>query len=133
LASKSVPVAEEAAPVETEPTQEIVPDDEILRRIQAEMANRPAPRKVTIQELFEQGVALVASATGKNYRGGIPRVSEATAVKVYELSMMWALNNRDGNASHNILPEEIGSDAPYEPPTPDEVIDEEIAETEETN
>jgi hypothetical protein len=122
-------VSDEETPAETPaasteaPAQEIVSDEDILARIQAEFANRPQPRQVTVSELFQQGIALVASATGKTFRGGIPRVTEQTAVRVYELTLMWALNTR-GNPGPAILDDEgvAEASAPVDLPTPDEII-----------
>ena len=103
-------------------------DEEIMAAINAEMAQNaarnPGPKTVTIKELFEQGVALVAAATGKTFRNGVPQVSENTAVKLYELTLGWALQNR-GGASHSILPEEGGEVeevAPEGLPIPNEII-----------
>lgn len=99
-------------------------DEEIMARIQKEMASRPQPRSISIAELFQQMAALVASATGKSYATG-PRVTEQSAVKLMELSLMWALNNR-GGASHDILPSEVGEsgeEPEYEAPEPTEVIE----------
>jgi len=94
-------------------------DEEIMAAIQADMASRPAPpepRKVTIRELFQQGVALVASSTGKQFRNGVPTVSENTALKLYELTLMWALNNRGGAPSHDIIEPDVSEDVPDDPP-----------------
>lgn len=107
-------------------------DEEIMRRIQNEMASRPQPKGVTIGELFVQLSSLVASATGKTYANG-PRISEQSAVRVLELTLMWALNNR-GGASHDILPEEMGGsgeEPEYEAPDPSEVIEASADQSEE--
>lgn len=103
-------------------------DEELLRRIQAEMQSRPAsePKRVTISEMFSQCVALVASATGKTNARSYPRVTEQSAVRILELTLMWALNNRSG-PSHDILPSESDaeeSETPEAPeaPTPNETI-----------
>lgn len=103
-------------------------DEEIMAAINAEIASRQAasaPRQVTIAELFEQGVALIASATGKNFRGGVPRVTEQTAVRIYELTLMWALNNRGQGGTPGILSnEEIGTEPIGDDlPTPNEIIE----------
>lgn len=104
-----------------------VSDAEILQRLQAEFASRPKPKVVTIQELYDQFVALIASATGKTFRTGAPQVSENTALKTLELALMWALNNRNG-ANQPVLPDlpdepEGQADEAVDLPTPDEIIE----------
>lgn len=118
--------APEAPVEETEPAP--VTDAEIMAAVNAEMARTQAaysePKRVTVSELFQQAVALVASATGKSFRNGVPIVSETSAVKLYELTLMWALNNRSGTPSHDILPGEggEGEPVPTELPIPNEII-----------
>lgn len=100
-----------AEETEEAPTQTTPSDDEIRAAIEREIASRQrasASRpRTAISETFQSMVALVASSTGKRYPGGIPKVSEATGLKVLELSLMWALNNQNGN-----LPPILPSDAP---------------------
>jgi hypothetical protein len=107
---------EAPAPTDDEPenpTQEVVSDEEMYARIQQAIGERQAqgPKKVTVGELFQQAVALVASSTGKNFRNGVPTVSEQSAVKLYELTLMWALNQRGETPSHDILDSGDGSDS----------------------
>ena len=93
------PTAEEIGEATSE-VESPVPDidpEEMRQRILNEFANRPN-KTVTIQELFDQSVALVAAATGKRFRDG-PHISETSAVKLYELALMWALNNRQQQPS----------------------------------
>lgn len=130
----TTPTAPEAAP-EAETEQELPPDnpvnlmsdEDIQAAIAAEFANRPEPPRTTIKDIFEQSVALVAAATGKANRNGFPRVSEVTATKLYELALGWALQNRGGAPSHDILPpdalNEPTEEAALPPFEPDEVIE----------
>lgn len=113
----------EVEPVET-PT-EVVSDEDIRQRLLEEFQQRQqrqAPR-TTLRENFEAAVALVAAATGKNYRAGIPRVSEQTAVKLLELTMGWHLSTRGSSESNAFLPDEEGNEANVgEPDIPTEII-----------
>lgn len=106
------------------PATTLASQADMLARIQGEFANRPASPRVTLQELYDQLIALVASATGKRYRNGIPQLSENSAVKLMELTMMWALNNRT-TPSHDILPSEVGEPAQASPSTlvPNQLIE----------
>jgi len=111
------------APAEA-PAQEKLSDTEIMERIKAEWAKRPAPAKVSISDIFDQSVALVAHATGRRSVLG-PRVSEQTAVKLYELALMWALNNRDRTDTGSIIPTQELSGGPgeaREAPEPNEAL-----------
>ena len=87
-----------------ESTPEPPTDEEINAAIEAEMqarfaaAQSQAPRRVTVQDLFGQMVALVGSATGKTFRNNTPTVSETAATKLMELSLMWALQTRNNPA-----------------------------------
>ncbi len=128
-ATEETPTPEAVADATSEETteQEQVSKAELLARIQNEFANRPSePKRVTIADLYQQAVALIASSMG--YRTTKLR-SETTAVRIYELTLMWALNNRDRVPSHDILPDEMGSNAgePEVPedegPDPDETIE----------
>ena len=108
-------------PVEAAPVQEKISDTELLARIQSEFANRPPapPRRITIAEMYQQAAALICSAMG--YRTTRLK-SETTAVRIYELTLMWALNNKGTEPSHDILdPEEIGdtSEGADEAPAPE--------------
>lgn len=128
------------------PTQEILSDEEVLARIQAEMASRMAsrpraerPRATSVQTLYEQAIALVASATGKKYAGGTPRLSEQTATKTLELCLMWALNARaQGIPTSEFLDTGEGYEeddgTPVAPPEPQELIaaSEDQSDTQET-
>lgn len=121
---------DEASTETTQPT-----DEEIRAAIAAEFARRPAApqRQISFQQLFEEGVALVASATGRRLRTNEVRVSEATALKLFELSMMWVLNHR-GQATPEFIgngeSEGEGVEETLDPIIPNEVIG---AADEETN
>lgn len=111
-----------------EATAETLSDEELLRRIQAEMASRPTPPpapRITIGELYNQFIALIAAGTGKNFGVRGPRVSEATALKTLELTLMWALNNRAETSNQIIPTEELGDagEEPAEAPEPHETIE----------
>lgn len=99
-------------------------DEEIMRRIEAEIASRPAPRQITIGEQFTELVGLVGSVTGKLTPRGV-KVSEQTATKILELTLFWALNTRGGPAP-SILPSEVG-EGDEEPeggfPLPAEIVE----------
>lgn len=139
-------VAEPTVEVEEAPGEAIaegqltekMSDAEIMAAIQAQIAERQAqqaaaaPAKVSVEQLFNQSVALVAAATGKRFRGDIPSVSENAAVKLYELALMWALNNRDTTSGQIMPPEDEGatSDGPVGPDHIDEIIGGQPAETE---
>lgn len=121
MASKLHAVSDEETQAETPAEGPTMSDDEIRAAIQAEFQSRQArqPRQVSIVELFQQGVALIASATGKDQTARGPRVSEQTAVRLYELTLMWALQNRNQGggipsviADNEIETEPIGSDLP---------------------
>lgn len=114
-----------------EPVIPETPDDvplsppDMVEALKAEFAKRE-PQRITISELFNQNVALVAAATGKTFgRNAPPRVSEGSAVRILELSLMWALNNRGPAPSHDILPPEEGDESGEEVALPpaDETIE----------
>lgn len=108
-------------------------DEEIMRRIEAEMASRPGPRQITIGEQFTELVGLVGSVTGKLTPRGV-KVSEQTATKILELTLFWALNTRGGPAP-SILPSEVGESG-EEPvdefPIPTEVVEAAVDQTQES-
>lgn len=138
MANKSTtPVDIEEPAIESEPDGTLtdkLTDEEIAQKIKAAIAanraryeaanaSQPAPRRISIQELFQQSVALVGVATGKRFRNDIPTVSEQTAAKLYELALMWALNNRD-TTSQGILTSDQPTfdDSPTPPTEADELI-----------
>lgn len=82
----------------------------------------PAPRRnPTIGENYISAVELIAEARKRT------RLSEATLTKVYELNLMWALNNR-ASVNQNIFDEddvvgdEVGAGEAPDLPEPNEVI-----------
>lgn len=111
----------------------LLSDEEIMRRIEAEMASRPAPRQITIGEQFTELVGLVGSVTGKLTPRGV-KVSEQTATKILELTLFWALNTR-GAPGPSILPEEMGEggeEPVNEFPLPTEVVEAAVDQTQES-
>lgn len=115
--------------VEPETVTETVSDEDINAAIAAEFAARQAAslplRQASVQQLFQEGIALVASATGKRHRTSV-QVSEATSLKVFELSLMWLINHR-GQSMPTFLDsgESVGSEveeATLDPFIPDEII-----------
>jgi hypothetical protein len=115
--------------VADEPTQgkltSEMSDQEIWDAIEAEKAARaasypPAPRQVSLQDLYFQITALV-KAEARLPRAG--KLSEQSAVKLLEMALMWALNTRNAPAPvlNDIPTEEIGGSG-EEGPTPDEAI-----------
>lgn len=123
--ARTKPATAEAVTPETPADVPVSPAD-MVEALQNEFAKREQPKRITISELFNQNVALVAAATGKTFgRNQPPRVSETSAVRILELSLMWALNNRTGQPSHDILPEDEGEaeEGVVLPVNPDETIE----------
>lgn len=130
--SKSRTPAPEADEAPQEPTGALtqqMTDEEIMAAIQAEQAKNAArssaPRQVSLQDLYFQITALVKTEARLPRAG---KLSEASAVKLLELSLMWALNTRNQPAP--ILTEEpdfpvqeIGESSEADDgPTPNEEI-----------
>jgi hypothetical protein len=127
-AIEAVEPTEAPAIDETEATVPEIVSDDIRAAIEAEFANRPQAieRPIAVRVYFQEMTALVASATSKRPRGNqAPTVSENTALKLMELSLMWALNHRDATSS-NILEAEVGVGSEVEdaagPLIPNEII-----------
>lgn len=98
-------------------------DEEIQAAIDAEIAahqaqaalNNKAP-ELSIQTIFSEAVALVSAAvpqTRRNREAGTPKLSEANAVKLFELSLFWYMNSRQQGFSPELLTQQA---APVEPP-----------------
>lgn len=128
-ASEDAPTAEAVAEATSDapaPTHGLT-DQQILEYIQQQQADRAAamqtaPRK-TVFDLYNEFVALIASATGRR----TPRVSEGTAVKVLEMTLGWHLQTRN-TPQPDIFPQEVmggGDDGSEENdgPVPDEIIE----------
>lgn len=132
------PAADEAPIDEPGQLTQNMTDEEIMAAIQAETAKNAsrltppeAPKQVSLQDLYFQITALV-KAEARLPRAG--KLSEASAVKLLELSLMWALNTRNAPAPvlNDIPTQEIGgSGEPEEGITPDEEIG--FDETDEEN
>lgn len=95
----------------------------------AESGGEPKPaarRNPSLGENFVDMAQLLAKVKKET------RLSEGTVLKLWELNLMWALNNRQ-NIDQNVYPEvdpEGGDEGEAELPTPHEVI---TGEPEETN
>lgn len=82
-----------APELEAEAPESPLSDASIRDAIAAEFASRPQPRQITLGELYAQFSELVLS----HVRGRriVEFQTEANAVRVLELALMWALNNRN--------------------------------------
>lgn len=124
-ATASATVADLLDESNAETETEALSDEAIRDAIAAEFASRPEPKKRTLSDLYTDGVMLVCGAMG------YPRArlkTEANAIRLYELTLMWALNNRDQTAP-NILPEEIGGTSEPDLPAAHETIAESTSPT----
>ena len=96
----------------------------LLQSLQKRDTPKPGP---TIGDNFVASAGLLAEVRVKT------RLSEATLLKLFELQMMWALNNRNQpNYGDDLIGPEVGGDDEGEVdlPTPHEIITEINEETE---
>jgi hypothetical protein len=117
---------------------EAVSEEEMLLRLQQEFSARraaQAPRSVSVMDLYHQFVSLVAGSLG--YRDAKIK-SETNAIKLMEITLFWALNNRNQQNQSEVIPQseisgESGEEGEEEElPTPDEVIEASLDQTDPT-
>lgn len=98
--------------------QQAAADLALLKALQERDKPKPGP---TIGDNFVAAAALIADTRQRT------RLSEPTLIKLFELQMMWALNNRQQPSGYdNLIGPEVGDESGGEDdlPTPHEIITE---------